>query len=455
MLESIIGRSVSPRQLAIVGVGVVATALIFGLSQYVTKPVRVPLFAGLPVENVSDVTTKLTELGITYDLDETGTTVSVNEADRPRAKVELAKAGLPNAGRPGMELFDKPTWGMTDFTQKVNFARGLEGELERTISSMRDVKSVKVHLAIEDESLFKQNERPSKASVTLAMKGGESPQQAVVAGVQTLVASSIGGLDPNHVAVIDESGHALATDDDGGVASQTSKHLTVQRELEVSLEKKAENILQSLVGTGNSKVQITASLNFDKVERTVKQVDPDKQASVTEQKAEVTPSSPQQGAGYSTSSLQFENSTSVENFVQQIGTIKKLTVAVLVADRVTIPPADTTRKTAVEPIITKRTSDELASIELLMRNAIGVDSVRGDLIAVQSAPFNLPVIQKRDSIPTPTLMSRVEANPKPFVWGGSLVALLVLAIVMVTALKPKKEKASAQQAQLAAAPTYP
>lgn len=456
MLESIIGRSVSPRQIAIVGVGVVVTALVFGLSQWATKPVRVPLFAGLPLASVSDMTTKLTELGITYDLDETGTTISVNSADQARARVELAKAGMPNAGRPGMELFDKPTWGMTDFTQKVNYGRALEGELEKTIANMRDVKNVQVHLALEDESLFKQNERPSKASVTLTMKGGEVPQQAVVAGVQSLVAGSIGGLDPQHVTVLDESGRALATDDDGSVASQTSRHLTVQRELEVSLEKKAENILQSLVGPGNSKVQVTASMNFDKVERTTKQVDPDKQASVSEQKAEVTPSSPAQGAGYTTTASSFENSSSVENFVGSIGTLKKLTVAVLVADRVTIPPADTTKKTAAEPVITTRTPDEMARIEALMRNALGVDSLRGDLISVMSAPFNLPAIEApRDSLPTPTLLARIETNPKPFVWIGSLIGLMVLAIVMVIALKPKKMPKSAAQPQLAGAPAYP
>lgn len=456
MFESILGRSVAPRQIAIIGVGVVVTALVFGLSTWAAKPVRVPLFAGLPITSVSDMTTKLTELGITYDLDETGTTISVNANDQARARVELAKAGLPNAGRPGMELFDKPTWGMTDFTQKVNYGRALEGELEKTIANMRDIKTVQVHLALEDESLFKQNERPSKASVTIAMKGGETPQQSVVTGIQSLVAGSIGGLDPQHVTVLDESGHALATDDDGSVASQTSRHLTVQRELEVSLEKKAENILQSLVGPGNSKVQVTASMNFDKVERTVKQIDPDKQASVSEQRAEVTPSSPQQGAGYSTTASSFENSSSVESFIGSVGTLKKLTVAVLVADKVTIPPANPKSKTAAEPIITTRTPEEIERIESLMRNALGVDSLRGDMISVVSAPFNLPVAEPpRDSVPTPTMLARIENNPKPYVWIGALIGLLVLAISMVAALKPKKGSMPAPQAQLATGSGYP
>ena len=455
MLESIIGRSVSPRQIAIIGVGVVVTALVFGLSQYATRPTRVPLFVGLPVEIVGDVTKKLTELGITYDLDDTGTTISVNDSDRPRAKVELASAGLPNQSRPGMEIFDRQAWGMTDFTQKVNYARGLEGELERTIGDITSVKKVKVHLALEEESLFKQNERPSKASVTLTMNGGESPKPDVVAGIQTLVANSVGGLGSEHVAVIDESGRALATDDDGSPAAQTSRHLTVQREIEVSLEKKAENILTSYVGANNSKVQVTASLNFDKIERTVKQVDPEKQASISEQKAEVSPSSPQQGAGYSTTASSFENSSSIENFVASVGTLKKLTVAVLVADKWALAPVDTAAKTPAQPIVTERTPEELAKIESLIRTALGVDSLRGDQISVVSTAFNVPVIAAPEVIVPPTIMNRIESNPKPFVWVGSLVVLLVVAVVSILALKPKKEKAPAPQPQLAAAPTYP
>lgn len=455
MLENIIGRSVSPRQLAIVGVGVVATALVFGLSQYVTRPVRVPLFVGLPVENVSDVTKKLTELGISYDLDETGTSVLVNNTDKPRAKVELAAANLPNAGKIGMEIFDRQTWGMTDFTQKVNYARGLEGELERTIGGIRGIKKVKVHLALEDESLFKQNERPSKASVTLSTQGGDTPKPDIVAGIQQLVANSIGGLGSEHVAVIDESGRALATDDDGSPAAQTSRHLSVQNEIEASLQKKAENILESMVGVGNSKVTVGAVLNFDKVERTTKQVDPEKQASLSEQKAEVAPSSPQQGAGYSTTASSFENSSSVENFVGSVGTVKKLNVAVLVADKYEMPPVDTAAKTPPKPIITKRTPEEIAQIETLIRSAIGVDSTRGDVISVASSPFNLPVVEAPETIVKPSILSRLESNPKPFVWIGSLVALLVVAVVAILALKPKKEKAAVAQPQLAAAPTYP
>lgn len=455
VFESIFGRSINPRQLAIIGVGVAVTAGIVSLANFTTKPVLIPLFAGLPIESVSDMTAKLTELGITYELDRTGTTIMVHSEDQAEARVQLAKEGYPNAGRPGMELFDKPTWGMTDFTQKVNYGRALQGELERTIGAMRGVEKVQVHLALEDEALFKQNERPSKASVTLKMKGGESPTESMVRGVASLVAGSIGGLDPQHVTILDERGHAMQSDDDGSVVGLTSRQLTVQREIESSLEKKAETLLNSLVGSGNSKVQVTASVNFDKLERTIQAVDPEKQVTSTEQKAEVLPGSPQQGAGYNTNTTTYENSRSVENFVAAIGTLRKLTVAVLVADKVTIPQADSGAKTAPAPIITARTPDEVARIEALMRNALGVDSARGDLISVVSAPFDMPAPEVfSDSIPEASVIQQVQNNPLPFVGIAGVVALLILAIVIVMALKPKKVVAPVVP-ELAAAPRYP
>ncbi|HEY0930649.1 MAG TPA: flagellar basal-body MS-ring/collar protein FliF [Gemmatimonas sp.] len=467
LLESLTGRLGGARQAMIIGVGVVVTVLVFGVSRWATKPTMVPLYTDVPVEQVKAMTDKLTEAGVVYELDRTGTSIMVQSADLARARVDLAAGELPNAGRPGLELFDKPTWGMTDFTQKVNYRRALEGELERTIGKMKDVKSVKVHLAIEDDQLFKQNERPSKASVTLAMNNSNAPRAEAVRGIASLVASSVGGLEPEHVTIVDERGEALTMEDDGSLAGLTSRQLSVQREAETYLEQKADKLLSSLVGVGNARVQVSASMNFDKVERTVQAVDPDRQAIATEQKAEVTPSNPQQGAGYSTTATSYENTRSVENFTGAVGNIKKLTVAVLVADRVVLPPAapvpaDSAAAAAaaaappVAPTIEARTPDELTRIEALVRNALGVDSTRGDMISVVSAPFDMPVpvaVVKEPAAPT-DLLGRIQSNPKPVVAIAALVVLLILALVTVLLLRPKKVKVVEAPAALAAPAGY-
>lgn len=458
LLQSLFGRVSGTRQIAIVVVGALVTALVFGVSRWATQPVMVPLYSNIPMDNVGKMTDKLTEVGIVYELEGSGSTILVSSIDLPKARVALARDGTPDTGRPGLELFDKPSWGMTDYTQRVNFRRALEGELERTIGKMRDVKAVQVHLALEDDQLFKKNERPSKASVTLTMTSGESPRAETVRGIASLVSSSVGGLDAQHVMIVDERGQALTMDDDGSMTGLSSRQLSVQREVETYYQQKADKLLSSLVGAGNARVQVAASINFDKVERTVQAIDPDKQALATEQKSEVTPSSPSQGASSSQTSTSYENTHSVESFSGAIGNVKRLTVAVLVADKVTMPVVDTTKKKALAaPVITPRNADEITRIETLVRNALGVDSTRGDLISVMSAPFDIPApLPKADTLPTPDMMTKLQANPKPLVAISALVVLLIVAVVMLSALKPRKSANTAEtRGTLPPTPAYP
>jgi flagellar M-ring protein FliF len=456
LIDSIFGRNVAARKIAIGGVGVLVMGLVLFISFYGVQPPMLPLVIDVPAATASQMTAKLTELTIPWEFGNTdGTIIKVKQEDMARARVALAAEGLTDNAAPGWSLFDKATWGMTDFTQKVNFGRAIEGELVRTISGMKNVSSAQVHLALEEQSLFKANERPSKASVTLKMKTGDTPPQSVVQGIARLVAASVGGLDAQHVTIVDEHGNALTSDDDGTLAGMTSRQLAVQREIESSLEKGAQELLQSLVGSGNSKVRVSASVNFDQVERTTQSVDPDKQATATEQKAEVLPGTPAQGAGYNTTATTYDNTHTAEVFKGTSGNIRKMTVAVLVADKVTMPPLDTTVKTPAAPIVTARTPEELAKIETLMRNALGVDSTRGDAISVISAPFDLPVVaMNHDTMPTPNLITRLQANPKPPMAIGAFAVLLIVSVVMMLALKPKKV-IEAPAAQLAAASAYP
>ncbi len=432
------GRMDGPRRIAIIAVGVLVTAGVFGLSRWATAPEFVPLYSDLPMEMVSPIQDKLTEEGIEFRLERGGSTILVAESSVPAARVALAKEPLPGANRPGLELFDKPTWGMTDFTQKVNYRRALEGELERNIGAMRDVERVQVHLALEDDKLFQKDTRNSKASVTVAMRGGEPPPTSVVRGIASLVAGSVGGLDAEHVVVVDERGNALTTIDDASGVGLSSRQLEMQREMERYLENKAETMVGRIVGAGNARVQVSAAINFDKVERTTQSVNPDQQVVSIEHKAEITPQQGQAGAASVNSSTTFETSRSVESYSGAVGDVRKLTVAVLVADRVTITPAaDGAEPTA--PTITPRTPEELAQIEALVRSALGVDSARGDGVSVISAPFDMPVVVSApeiDTLPTPDMVTTVLTNPKPVIAVVALIVLLVLALVLVKALKP-------------------
>ncbi|HEX7239787.1 MAG TPA: flagellar basal-body MS-ring/collar protein FliF, partial [Longimicrobiaceae bacterium] len=381
-LEQLVERVGGPRRAALVAVGAVTVLLILGLSRWATRPAYVPVFTGLSLESVGELTKKLDESGIEYRLEGGGTELNVSTEDLARARVALAAGGgLPSEGRPGLELFDQPSWGMTDFTQRINYRRALEGELERTVGKMRGIESAQVHLAIQETSGFRAAERPAEASVVLKLRGGEDPSQAVVQGISHLVASSVDGLESDKVTVVDDSGRLLSTPDDAGsAAGLTSRQLAVQREVEGYLERRAEEIVAQIVGRGNTRVRVAAAVNFDRVERTVESVDPDRQVAASEQRAEIVPGA-QGGAASTTTATTYENSRSLETFSGAIGNVRRLTVAVLVNDR----PAEAA---GGKPL--PRTAEELGRIETLVRSAVGVDGARGDAVSVVSVPFAAP-----------------------------------------------------------------
>src|SRR5690606_27364013 len=155
------------------------------------------------IESVAEVTAKLDEQSIAYELTKGGSEILIAETDLARARVLLAREGLPSKGRPGFELFDQPSWGMTDFTQRINYRRALEGELERTITQMRGVEAAQVHLAISQSTAFRRAENPEAASVVLKLRSGARPAADLVEGIASLIASSVDGLDSDKVTVLD------------------------------------------------------------------------------------------------------------------------------------------------------------------------------------------------------------------------------------------------------------
>jgi flagellar M-ring protein FliF len=136
------------RRMLVLVVGIAAAGLIFAVSQWAGAPTWVPAFTGVPIESVTSMTDKLDQAGVKYKLERGGADIMVAAADLAKARVALAKGGIPMTGRPGMELFDQPSWGMTDFTQRINYRRALEGELERTIGKMRGIDAALVHLVM-------------------------------------------------------------------------------------------------------------------------------------------------------------------------------------------------------------------------------------------------------------------------------------------------------------------
>ncbi|MBI3568650.1 MAG: flagellar M-ring protein FliF [Gemmatimonadetes bacterium] len=447
MLNELLDRIGGARRLAIAAVGLGVAALILVASRVATAPNMVPAITNVPLQSASDLADRLDQAGIKYKLDQGGAEILVAETDLARARVALAKDGLPGGNRPGLELFDRPSWGWNDFTQRVNYRRALEGELERTIGHMRGVERAEVHLAISEQPAFRRaDDRPATASVVIALKNGGAPAPEVVAGIAHLVSSSVDGLAADNVSIHDDAGRQWSEPNDGGTpAGLSSRQLRVQQDVEKYLEKKAEDIISQIVGAGNAKVQVAAAINFDKVERTTQEVNPDKQALASEQKAEITPGA-QGGAASTNIANSYENSKSTETFSGAIGNLKRLTVAVLVNDR-RLP------STGVKDTVPKfqpRTAAELARIELLVRSAVGVDSARGDVINVASQQFETPK-PVFEPVPEPDLGQRVQEFQRPVLTGVGLLLAFVLALGAMRTLRTKGPLVAGAQPQLAIA----
>lgn len=460
-VQQLIDRLGGARNAMIALVGVAAVVLILLVSRWATTPTLVPLAAGLPLESVSQYQDKLTQAGIVFELDETGTGIRVAAPDLARARVTLAKGGMPNQGRPGMELFDQPSWAMTDFTQRINYRRALEGELERTIGKMRGVEAAQVHLAMQETSAFRSSDRPVEASVVLKLRSGEEPGAEVVQGIAHLVAASVDGLQPERVTVVDDGGRLLSNaSESGSPESLTSRQLAMQKEVEDHFRHKAEEIVEQMVGRGNSRVQVSATLNFDKVERTSLTMDPEKQVTASEQKAEIVPGA-QGGAGSTNTATAYENSKSTETFSGAVGGLRRLTVAVLVNDRmVPVPPAAKTDKkadrqdvaAAPERRAVPRDSAELARIDELVRGAVGFDSSRGDMVRVINATFDVPAIEPVEA-PSPSITSRLHEFQRLIIATLGLIFAFAVALLALKAIR-SSPRAEAEAAALAAATAH-
>lgn len=374
-LRNLHSRYGTSRGLLGAAIVVAAIGVLAGVASWASAPTWVPLFTDLPLETVGQVGTQLDDSGIRYRLQRGGSVIEVVDTDVAKARVALAQAGLPGKGRPGFELFDQPSWGMTDFTQRINYRRALEGELERSIGQMRGVDGAQVHLALREGSVFRRSERPVEASVLLRLRGGMPVGAEQVEAITFLVASSVEGLSTSNISVLDDAGRLLSAAVEPGSAGATSKRqVALQRETETYLEQRAEDLVSGVVGSGNARVRVSAALNFDRVDRTTMQVDPDRQVVAREERSEVVPGTPEQGASSTIANATYETSRMTEVYSSEPGSIRRLTVAVLVNETALAGDAGGVM---------------LARLESLVRNAVGIDDVRGDAISVVGVPFEV------------------------------------------------------------------
>jgi len=370
-----------------------------------------PLFTNLTAEDAGEIVKKLKDAKTPYQITADGKGILVPSDKVYELRLSLAAEGLPQGGGVGFEIFDRKSFGMTEFVQKLNYQRALQGELSRTISQLNGVEQARIHLVIPEKSLFKENERPATASVVLKLKSNRALRDNEVQGVVHLVASAIEGLDPDHVTVLDSRGKILSKGN--GTADPTSKATSAMQETQRTYEKNVEERIQSLldriVGSGKSVARVSAAFDFKQVERLEEKFDPESIAVRSEQRTE------EKGASSTTSSgvpgvqtnlnrnttgtgaasgggskndetLNYEVSRSTAKIIEPVGALSKISVAVLVDGKYETPVAVKEGQTA-KPKYTPRSPDELQKIEALVKSTVGFNPERGDQLTVQNIPF--------------------------------------------------------------------
>jgi flagellar M-ring protein FliF len=369
------------------------------------------------------------------------------------ARMQLASRGIPQNGGVGFEIFDKPNFGISDFVQRANYLRAVQGELARTIGQLDQVETARVMIVMPENRLLTDNQKPPTASVFVKLKSLDTLGAAAVNSIRFLVANSVEGLKPNHVSVVDHRGNVLSadtdTDSESGIAAS---HIEMRRNLELYLAKKAESMLERVLGPGQAVVRVAAEVNLDTATRTEEKFDPDGSVPrITTQTDETTDSNNGGSGGVPgvsingatetnvasaiTTSLgknttkkkqtdtQYEINKTVNSTVQGTGNLTRVTAAVFVAARMEGSGAE--RKPA------PRSKEELEKLRRIVQSALGLSAsgdgaMKGD-ITLEEMPFNDQLgIELSQQLDSQQKMEFWWENGKSALWIGLALAALLL-----------------------------
>lgn len=406
------------------------------------------LFANLSEEDAGAIIQKLNEQKIPYTTSGGGIMVPADKVYEVR--LQLASQGLPQGAGVGFELFDKTSFTMTDFVQKLNYRRALQGELSRTIKALGEVEQCRVHLAVPEKTLFAQKEERPKASVLLKLRGGRRLTQGQVQGIVHLVSSSVEGLDPRDVSVVNNSGEMLTSVVDENFAVSGGQ-LEYQRNFEHELEAKVIGMLEPVVGKGKVKARIAASFDFTKTEKTEEKYDPDSQVARSEQRnterstgatsggvpgvasnlpgrQQAAPAQP--GTPASTEkkneTINYELTKTVSHVISPTGGIKKMSAVVLVDGTYAAAQGSTDKKYA------PRTEEEVRQFEDMVKKAVGFSADRGDEVKVVNMPFEvIPLEEITETAPKTPLMPTVLMAAK---YAIPLIGMVMLFLFVIKPL---------------------
>jgi len=448
--------------LVLMGGAAFVTGIVILFGHLIATPDYKPLMTGMEASDAQALGARLAAKSVPYQISQDGKTVSVPADKIDSSRLEVASEGMPRSGRLGFEIFDKLNWGQTEFDEKVNYQRALEGELERTIATLRDVESARVHLVMPTDSVFVDREGEAKASVILKLRSGQLSDETHRA-IASLVSGAVERLTPQNVTVIDADTNQPLISHHGNSATDA--------ELETQLSQRLVSTLEPVVGAQRVRASVNVEYDPSTSEENRETYDPKSAVAITMQRTEEQVGSKGAIGGIpgtasnvpAGSAPNDKNATALAKATEEsdddtVSTSKSEngTYAVDKLTRHTLQPAGRIRRVSAALLVDdaidiqevngkstenrrKRTPEELKQIEALAAAAIGLDKERGDTLAVQNLSFQqLP----QDAPPAPTKLEKVRVTLND--WSSSIryvVIFLLFLLVYLFLIRPIKRQA--------------
>jgi flagellar M-ring protein FliF len=474
-MSKILANLSTRQRITILVVAIAVGVGLYSLVQWKKEADFRPLFTGVTPEDAAAIVQKLKESGADYRLPEGGGSVLVPSARLAELRLTMASIGLPKSGRIGFELFDKVNLGATEFTEKVNYRRALEGELERTIMALAEVEAARVHLTFPKDSIFLEAQQPAKASVLVRMKPGSRLAPQNVVAINHLVASAVEGLSPDAVSLLDMNGNLLSRPKPADAldgAAPSAAALDYRHQVEADLVGKISATLGPLLGPEKFRASASVECDFTGGELSEEIFDPAHSVMVTSQRTDDTTgaavssgvpgtasslprptSRPNGGANKttrSTENIAYQSSRSVKKTHLPAGTLRKMSLAVLVDQDVTWEKD----KNAFKRVLVPPPPEKLKVIRDLVAGITGFSAERGDQLVIETLPFETTLLLEPPAapnasvpgkpgtplvgLPLPQFLEKVDKKTLQ-IGGGALGGLLLLAIA-VFLVRRKRDK---------------
>ncbi|HFC52950.1 MAG TPA: flagellar basal body M-ring protein FliF [Gammaproteobacteria bacterium] len=444
------------RQIGLIAAVAAVIALTVLVLMWARQPTYRTLYSSLELRDAGEIVQAIEQLKVPYRLEEKSGDIMVPAGKVHEVRLQLAAQGLPKGGGvDGFELLDRQQgFGISRFMESTRYQRALEGELARSIATIESVRSARVHLALPKQSVFIRDREKPSASVVVNLHRGYTPTRQQVQAMVHLVASSIPGLAADRVTVVDQGGTLLTGRDRSGELELSNQQFAYTRRVERSYVERIETILAPILGNNGVKAQVSAELDFTRSERTRESYDPDNSVIRSEQRAveqlfDGTESgipgalsneppgaavAPEQAGATdaenggpplrrkSNTTINYEVDKTISHIRTPIGTVRRLSVAVVVDDKLTTDENG-------EPQRTPRSPEELEQLTALVKEAVGFNAERGDSVNVISASF---VAEPEDKEEEPPLWQQ----PWVFDIGKQLLGWILALILIFAVLRP-------------------